>query len=469
MKKKILLTAIIIGIIINIILGIVIIKYNVDKKEDQKNLNEAKRVTNEIYKTIQEDLSKLTSYDRNLHYIIYNHFVTYKCENNICTLEDYDKILEKDPELKYKEKFEFDGNVQNAQITISNKGEKIVVSDVQYKNFICNYIEENIQCYKENEDVTGTLVGKVQVGDYIFYDPTKGVTDDSLLTYTSKVGELKIKNENEYIINESGHFIQKENSKYTDPSSYVADENYKYNGAYKLIDSNGEFTTEGYNVESDISGNGWNDQTFTADSSSYLWRVIDDGSKTGTIRIVKEIKKERESYEKFKIYFVGLRGYKNLETELDNASKIYGYGLGATKAVSITAEDINAITGYDPTKNSNYNKKVEVGRRIRKEWNNTAYEYILTDYFEIETGIYEMLSGSYFTKTKNIAINSDRAKFGIEIPGQYLNHYYLYRIADNGEEEYNRIDILYRPVVSLKKNVNYKSGDGSEKSPWLFQ
>lgn len=47
-------------------------------------------------------------------------------------------------------------------------------------------------------------------------------------------------------------------------------------------------------------------------------------------------------------YLRGQKGYINGIEELNKISAIFGHGKGAEKATSITAEDINEITGYDP-------------------------------------------------------------------------------------------------------------------------
>ncbi len=153
------------------------------------------------------------------------------------------------------------------------------------------------------------LAKKVQVGDYVAYDPTKGVTDTSKLTYTSPVG--------------SG------------PSH----------------------------------GNGHSEQTFTA-NNSIEWRVLSKNENTGEVILISEPIKNNAGVG---FTMKGAIGYLYAEQELNEICKVYGYGVGAdtTKtftyetgdvvegidrgtitgsgARSINVDDINKITGYEPT------------------------------------------------------------------------------------------------------------------------
>ena len=99
------------------------------------------------------------------------------------------------------------------------------------------------------------------------------------------------------------------------------------------------------------------DQEFNATtykSAECGWRIL--GVKNGKIRLISEEfigpGKDKE------IYIGGNRTYYTLEgqkgyindgiEELNKISAIFGHGKGAEKATSITVEDINAITGYNP-------------------------------------------------------------------------------------------------------------------------
>ena len=197
------------------------------------------------------------------------------------------------------------------------------------------------------------LSAQVQIGDYIEYNPTLGVTNQSLINYTSPVGTIKIKSGNDYVLNEDG----------TNTESFV------YNGAYNLINQNGEIVTEGYTVESDIPGNGYGNQEFEASSTNNLWLVLGIDEETGMIKIVPDSAILTKTSQLFTLK--GLRGYKNGETELDNISRIFGYGQGAdsSKTRSIRLDEINELTHYSP---SSFSYSLN---GINKTWNINACYY----------------------------------------------------------------------------------------------
>ena len=97
------------------------------------------------------------------------------------------------------------------------------------------------------------------------------------------------------------------------------------------------------------------DQEFNATtykSAGYGWRVL--GVKNGKIRLISEEfigpGKDKEIYIGNRTYYTlyGQKGCINGIDELKTISAIFGHGKGAEGATSITVEDINAITGYNP-------------------------------------------------------------------------------------------------------------------------
>ena len=82
------------------------------------------------------------------------------------------------------------------------------------------------------------------------------------------------------------------------------------------------------------------------------WRVL--GVKNGKIRLISEEfigpGKDKEIYIGNRTYYklYGQKGYINGIEELNKISGIFGHGKGAEGAKSITVEDINGITGYNP-------------------------------------------------------------------------------------------------------------------------
>ena len=139
---------------------------------------------------------------------------------------------------------------------------------------------------KENGEVE---FGKtIEVGDYVDYDPTlEANTRD--LTYTS------------------------------------------------TTDKTGADSDQGFNVS-------------TYKNAGYGWRVL--GVKNGKIRLISEEFIGAGDYtDSNRTYYTlkGQKGYINGIEELNKISAIFGHGKGAESATSITVDDINAITGYNPT------------------------------------------------------------------------------------------------------------------------
>ena len=206
----------------------------------------------------------------------------------------------------------------------------------QVENLFAKYMGESSNEGDDDETPTERQLLSITVspGDYIIYNPELGVAvadKATLLNYTSSAGTLKVKNSsNEYVVNEEGTST------------------YEYNGAYNLLDEYGEFVVpSGYTVDTngDVPGNGHSSQSFTAEGTNTLWRVLDVNESTGVVKIVPETPIQTTANADFCLN--GLRGYKNAKTELDNISRIFGHGQGANGAESITLETLEPLTGYE--------------------------------------------------------------------------------------------------------------------------
>lgn len=95
------------------------------------------------------------------------------------------------------------------------------------------------------------------------------------------------------------------------------------------------------------------DQDFNAatyKSAGYGWRVL--GVSNGKVRLISEEFVGAGTYsDSNRTHYTlkGKNGYINGIDELKTISAIFGHGKGAEGATSITVEDINSITGYNPT------------------------------------------------------------------------------------------------------------------------
>ena len=142
---------------------------------------------------------------------------------------------------------------------------------------------------QEGDTLTNTETKQtLKVGDYVDYDPTLGA-NASDLTYSS-------------------------------PSSKTG------------ANSNQDFNAATYK------------------NAGYGWRVL--GVSNGKVRLISEEFVGAGTYsDSNRTYYTlkGKNGYINGIDELKTISAIFGHGKGAEGATSITVDDINAITGYNPT------------------------------------------------------------------------------------------------------------------------
>ena len=295
------------------------------------------------------------------------------------------------------------------------------------------------------------LAKKVEIGDYVAYNPKAGVTDESKLSYTSPVGTG------------SSH------------------------------------------------GNGYTDipegQTFTVEENT-KWRVLSKDETTGEVVLISEA-----PMHQFGMY--GAIGYLYFEQELNEICKIYGYGKGAntsktftyetgdtveglTKgtitgsgARSITVEDINKITKYDPnndeemkkqgygeaythtiyhpTKTTQNGKSTNATERTDKF---TTYIYQGSKYLiETESAIYKMLFGNnnnstYLLASRGVTSASDVANFF----GFYVRGGYVWRYCLCGSDSNSLIEggdaLSVRPIVYLKSNIQTSEKDAS--GAWMI-
>ena len=124
------------------------------------------------------------------------------------------------------------------------------------------------------------------------------------------------------------------------------------------IDTLNEDGTAKYKYESLSSKNGYTDlekQVYTVnnDTEKVNWIVLglsDDGENL-LITTGSPVRKEgtnNPTTDDPYLYLYGSTGYINAESELNNISAIYGKGDYAESARSITVEDINKLTKYNP-------------------------------------------------------------------------------------------------------------------------
>ena len=181
-----------------------------------------------------------------------------------------------------------DFKVSGATVT-GNKGDWKIKFDKTKKEYYFDGNTITKDVWKQDGDTITNIETNqtLKVGDYVDYDPTLGANTGDL-TYTS------------------------------------------------TADKTGKSSDQEFNAT-------------TYKSAGYGWRVL--GVKNGKIRLISEEFIGPGTYtDSSRTYYAltGQKGYINGIEELNKISGIFGHGKGAEKATSITVEDINEITGYNP-------------------------------------------------------------------------------------------------------------------------
>lgn len=224
----------------------------------------------------------------------------------------------KDKKLLSEEEVNKIKNDPNNEITIANK-------TISFK-IKANGSSEEVtdEKWEESEDRKSITNGKitVEIGDKIFYNPIDGLAENYNNTYLS----------------------EEESNGYG-------------NTTFRLKKENDE-------------------DAVSYDTQTYSWKVL-GVNENGELLIVSEdvIKPVSGGYKSTWYAVQGMQGYKNVKQEIDNISKLYGQGYGATGARSIQIEDINKITGYNPNNVGTYNSSknsvgVKFGANTIKEYGN---------------------------------------------------------------------------------------------------
>jgi len=186
--------------------------------------------------------------------------------------------------------------------------------------------------------------GNIRIGEYVNYDPSKGVEDASSVKYNSPVSQ-------------NGFGDQE----FTLEGSY---DNTTYGWQVMGINKEGELLLLSEYIIQPTSGGEY------------------DSEKNVTWFGFKSIKASGKDENR--------EVYKNISTELKNICEIYGKGYGATGARCINIEDVNRITGYNPKKTGN-GQAYEKGNI--EEYNNNVTYYWYNDGGENIEVYYECTNG----------------------------------------------------------------------------
>ena len=196
--------------------------------------------------------------------------------------------------------------------------------------------------------------------------------------------------------------------------------------------------------------NGYDDQIYNLSSYTYGWRVI--GVEDGKIQIISEDNVANDTTSSGDFCIKGKSGFQNAITELDNISKLYGQGRYAENdtARSISIEDVNKLTGYDPdTTIYNEGNFGEYGNIIDFYWQGTDFPYYSTS---------NALTGNMYTSHND---------------NNYGNSFIWY---DFDNESWNSSLYSNNASIDLKEKIttleinyyNYKETEKLNNSPEIF-
>lgn len=225
------------------------------------------------------------------------------------------------------------------------------------------------------------------------------------------------------------------------------------------------------------------DQEFNATtykSAGYGWRIL--GVSNGKIRLISEEfigpGKDKEIYIGSRTYYnlKGQKGYINGIEELNKISAIFGHGKGAEKAKSITVEDINGITGYNPeTAKYNQGDWNEYGNKVTytrgegtalsssatngETWSGTIdtfnyYDKTNKTFKALTSGSTEITSTSYYYASAQV--NSSFLTGEVNSDGT-MNTTSVYQMLFGGTSVEN--DRLIRNFTSRKKQSYWLASD----------
>ena len=205
------------------------------------------------------------------------------------------------------------------------------------------------------------------------------------------------------------------------------------------------------------------DQEFNATtykSAGYGWRIL--GVSNGKIRLISEEFIGAGTYtDSNRTYYTlkGQKGFINGIEELNKISAIFGHGKGAEKATSITVEDINAITGYNPT-TAKYGEgnSYEYGNKVtytRGEGTQNTFNY----YDKTNKTFKALTSGSTEITSTDYAYGPATLKDGFTQPVQGVD--------ENGT--YNEVYQMLFGKYTIDNNSYSRSftGTGTEPYYWL--
>ena len=232
------------------------------------------------------------------------------------------------------------------------------------------------------------------------------------------------------------------------------------------------------------------------------WRVLSVDKEKGIVELIAADPTEQ------KVKLSKIEGFLNAESVLHNIGSIYGHGNGATKGRSLSIEDLEKYSSFDPytykvdasstgynggtktyTNSDEYYKEIndkngnvigyETTATVPSSSNpvtmtNTYYSYPLSNYFSNPI-IFNMFVQSSHTTTLNnkpvywlasrcVELKGARCDYGVfYVESRKLDYHYLYLTTGGAYSETARVV----PVVTLQTNIQTTGQD--ENGVWQLE
>ena len=267
-----------------------------------------------------------------------------------------------------------------------------------------------------NDETQTVTAGDVtlKIGDFVDYNPFAGVTNLNSVQY-------------EISSTDSG-YEKTQTAKLADyePSYYYFDNN------DELVETT-ELPTDG---KPSICGNSW--RVLGVDDRGQLLLIA-----TECIPLRKNGEVQEELQDILGLNMRGYNAYINLNSKLDGMCEIFGRGTGAVTARSISVEDINKLTGYNPNcvgvKNPT-SAQISSGHKYKE---GTIGEY------DIETTFYwDGTNKPYYTTSNSLSGNLNNA--------HNSGFYWIQNNILNSSEKSTTATSSNKVEIATIKNTSYE-------------
>ena len=237
---------------------------------------------------------------------------------------------------------------------------------------------------------------KVQIGDYVKYDPTKDDNGNDVKT-----------------------------------QSYIS---------YSLLNSSPD--------KNDGRSSGYSaDQEFTVDATTNGWRVL--GIENGRIQLISEDPIKTKNNVNY--FLGGEKGYLSVIRELNAICSIYGFGKGALTSRSLNVDDINKLANFNPETFEGYKDLYEYrfpeNGQYMQSRKSTDQGKSWSQWTDITKDIYQIFR---LPGTEETISSNNRNDNGIRLESTWYN----YTISSDNIKNEKILDMLIKNEIQFLASRN---------------